>query len=84
MKRTIKVTEANIRLGRKRWMNGLFCPVYRALHRTFKSRVSYCGFSYFTLDGVHVPLPRAATAMQRRILHNPRAAIAPFSFTVTV
>ena len=84
MKRTIKVTESNIRLGRKNLMHGHQCIIFRALRRNFKNKVEYCGFSYFILqDGRTVQLPETAKNMQRTLMGEPNIVIKPFSFTVS-
>lgn len=84
MKRIVKVSESNIRLGRKNAANGMRCIIYRALRTAFKSKVSYCAFSYFVLsNGQHVTLPGAAKQIQRQVFAKPdRTDLKPFKFTV--
>lgn len=86
MKRIVKVSESNIRLGRKRCANGKLCIIYRALRTAFKGKIDYCGFSYFQLtDGRRINLPREAKAIQRQVFAETTkkpAVLKPFTFTV--
>ena len=85
MKKTIKVTAEDIRLGRQTIFNAKKCVIARALRRAgFKKVV--CGYFDAKVDGEQILLPASTRKVQDYFMsvssygRKPK----PFSFTVEV
>jgi len=89
MKKVIKVTETDIRLGSKTIMSGTTCILARAAKRAGLKNV-YSGFSYLIFGSkdnnmMTVNYPKIARDTQRYFMGTDREGPKPkpFSFTIT-